>query len=117
MTSNKSPAIAPSAAEPTAHAVARRPRNKRCAPAARNASANLLAPALRLDPTRLPRGDQIAAAQAISSMTELIMKRMLLMLTKVFRRCPVSLEEQYLAQSVDAHEFEVRLQALERGRA
>ena len=45
------------------------------------------------------------------------MKRMLLMLTKVFRRYPVSLEEQYLAQSVDAHEFEVRLQALQRGRA
>ena len=45
------------------------------------------------------------------------MKRLLLILTKVFSRTQMTIEEQYLAQSIDAQEFEVRLQALERTRA
>ena len=45
------------------------------------------------------------------------MKRLLLMLTTLLRRNPTRIDEAYLARSVDAHEFEVRLQALERGHA
>jgi hypothetical protein len=46
------------------------------------------------------------------------MKKLLEALAKLlaFWRVP-DLEEQYLAQAVDASDFEVRLQALERGRA
>jgi hypothetical protein len=45
------------------------------------------------------------------------MKNLLHFLTSVFARLHApSIEEQYLAQAVDAHDFEVRLFALERAR-
>ena len=45
------------------------------------------------------------------------MKNLLLKLASLFSRQPcLSLEEQYLAQAVDAQDFEVRLLALERAR-
>ena len=45
------------------------------------------------------------------------MKKLLKALASVLERLHLpSLEEQYLAQAVDASDLEVRLQALERGR-
>lgn len=45
------------------------------------------------------------------------MKALLQILANLFVRSrPPSLEEQYLAQAVDAHDLQVRLLALERGR-
>ena len=45
------------------------------------------------------------------------MKRLMRMLMKlVHRKNSPSADERYLAQSVDAHEFEIRIQALERSR-
>jgi hypothetical protein len=45
------------------------------------------------------------------------MKNLLQALASLFiRRRTSSVEEQYLAQAIDANDFEVRLQALERAR-
>lgn len=45
------------------------------------------------------------------------MKKLLQVLASLFTRLPApSIEEQYLAQAIDAKDFEVRLQAIERGR-
>lgn len=46
------------------------------------------------------------------------MKHLMRMLMRlVNREGSLNANERYLAQSVDAHEFEVRIQALERSRA
>jgi hypothetical protein len=46
------------------------------------------------------------------------MKTLLRILADLLTRAPApSVEEQYLAQAVDAHDLEVRLLALERARA
>lgn len=45
------------------------------------------------------------------------MKNLLQVLAGLFTRLRTpSIEEQYLAQAIDANDFEVRLQAIERGR-
>jgi hypothetical protein len=45
------------------------------------------------------------------------MKRLMQMLRRlVSRESSHNADERYLAQSVDAHEFEIRIQALERSR-
>ncbi len=45
------------------------------------------------------------------------MKSLLQVLASLFTRLRTpSIEEQYLAQAIDANDFEVRLQASERGR-
>jgi hypothetical protein len=46
------------------------------------------------------------------------MKKLLQVLASLFTRLrtPTSIEERYLAQAIDANDFEVRLQVIERGR-
>ena len=45
------------------------------------------------------------------------MKNLLQVLASLFtRQHTPSIEEQYLARAIDANDFEVRLQAIERGR-
>jgi hypothetical protein len=54
---------------------------------------------------------------AITRRRDHAMKRLLLRLARRFSLPPrKSLEEQYLAQALDAHDFEVRQRALERAR-
>jgi hypothetical protein len=85
-----------------------------------SANAAPLAHALRRKANRLRDHDVIAVPQAPHNSTnqEYSMNRLLQMLmTLIHRKNNPNADERYLARSADAHDFEVRLQALERSRA
>jgi hypothetical protein len=96
-------------------------------PASRYATSLCLWPAVQMRPgVRLPQGlkpnrlrdcDLVVVPEAPfkPSKQECVMNRLLqILMTLINRKNGPGADERYLARSIDAHDFEVRLQALER---